>query len=284
MRSQILHYQIRRPTRRSRLLPGAALLCLTALAAGSATAAEDVIYGPDGAPTVVQRKLYTMSNRWEVGLHGTASLNTALVDQYGGLLTVSYHPNEWAEFGVDAFGNYTAFSSLVDGGTQSIRPQLPPRADANSGLANKGDEFSNASQLRFGALAMGRIAPVYGKLDLASELKVHLQAYLLLGIGGALVHNESINLCASAGKTPCPSGGFQVTDSFKPLGEFGGGMRFFLGGDARGGSWSLLAEVRAFLFPADLKTAVDLTNPASGTATTYLGLVTDISVGLARTF
>ena len=277
MRSQILHCRNRRSCCRSRLLSGVAALCLIALAAASATAAEDVIYGPDGSPTVVQRKLYTMSNRWEVGLHATASLNTALVDHYGGLLTVSYHPNEWADLGLDAFGNYTAFSGLVDGGPQSIRAQLPARAI--DGKPANSPEFSNAGQLRFGALAMVRVAPVYGKLDLASELKVHLQAYLLLGVGGGLVHNESINLCASAGTAPCPAGGFQVTDAIKPLGEAGGGLRFYLGG-----AWSLSAEVRAFLFPADLKTNVDLTNPASGTPTTYLGLVTDLSVGLARTF
>ena len=277
MRSQPTLHRTPSPQRPQRLIWSAAALC-AALAAGPA-AAEEVIYGPDGAPTVVQRKLHTMTSRWEVALHGTVSLNTALVDHYGGLLSVSYHPNEWFDAGVDGFANYTAFSSLVDGGPQSIRPQLPPRADANNGTANKGDEFANASQLRFGALAMARVAPVYGKLEFASELKIHLQAYLLLGAGAGLLHNESINLCASAGKTACRAGGFQVADSVKPLGEFGAGMRFYLGS-----AWSVSAEVRAFLFPAELKQGADLTNPASGTPTTYLGWVTDLSIGLARTF
>ena len=106
-----------------------------------------------------------------------------------------------------------------------------------------------------------------------------MQAYLLLGIGAGQVHNESVNLCASRGGTPCPAGGFQVTDSIKPLAEVGAGLRFYLGS-----YWSLSAAVRAFMFPAQLKQAVDLTSPTSGTSTTYLGLITDLSVGLARTF
>src|SRR5256885_8157432 len=57
----------------------------------SAARAEDVIYGPDGAPTVVQRKLHAMSGRWEAGLSFDVALNTALVNQVGGLLSVSYH-------------------------------------------------------------------------------------------------------------------------------------------------------------------------------------------------
>ena len=44
------------------------------LVAASSAHASEVVYGPDGAPTVVQRKLHTMSNRWEAGL----TLGTAL--------------------------------------------------------------------------------------------------------------------------------------------------------------------------------------------------------------
>ena len=67
-----------------------------------AARAEDVIYGPDGAPTVVQRKLHTMSGKWEAGVAFDVALNTALVDQLGGVLGVSYHPNG-LQIGMDGF-------------------------------------------------------------------------------------------------------------------------------------------------------------------------------------
>ncbi len=262
-----------------------ALLCSAAFAALPARA-DEVIYGPDGAPTVVQRKLHTMTGKTELAFRGQLSLNTALVDHYGGMLSVSYHPNEWFDIGADLFGNYTGLSSLA---TQ-IREKLPPRADSQSGKANTGDELANAGQLRAGGFAVARIAPVYGKLDFASEFKVHLQAYLLLGVGAGLLHSESVNLCAVAGKTACtvlstpnnpfpPPGEYQQSDSVVPLGEVGGGFRFYLGE-----RWSMNLEIRALMFPASIKQASDLTNPSSGTPTSYLGLVTNLNLGLARTF
>ena len=67
-----------------------AALCLLG---ASGAPAEELVYGPDGAPTVVQRKLYAMTGRTEVSLAFDVALNTALVDQLGGVLGVSYHPN-----------------------------------------------------------------------------------------------------------------------------------------------------------------------------------------------
>ena len=41
-----------------------AALCLLG---ASGAPAEELVYGPDGAPTVVQRKLHAMTGRWEAG-------------------------------------------------------------------------------------------------------------------------------------------------------------------------------------------------------------------------
>src|SRR5438309_10745858 len=97
----------------------AALIALGAFSALRARA-EEVVYGPDGAPTVVQRKLHAMTGRTEVSLAFDVALNTALVDQLGGVLGVSYHPNESLDVGVEALGNYTALSQL----SRNIRDQL----------------------------------------------------------------------------------------------------------------------------------------------------------------
>jgi outer membrane beta-barrel protein len=253
-------------------LPRAALLAALGLVAVAAlpAAAEDVVYGPDGAPTVLQHKLYPMSQQWELGVRLAAGLNQPLVIDYGGSLSLSYHPNESFDIGAEVYGGYTALSSLSD----VIREKLPAR----NPMTPK-DEIANTDQLRFGVAAIARIAPIYGKFNLSSEVPIHFQTYLLLGVGAGQLHHESVNLCAVAGTTACPQGDFQTTDSFTVVGEAGGGFRFYFSD-----KWSLSAEVRAYLFPAQYKADNDLTSPQSGTETTYLGSVVRFSLGIARLF
>jgi len=124
-------------------LPRAALLAALGLVAAAAlpAAAEDVVYGPDGAPTVLQHKLYPMSQQWELGVRLAAGLNQPLVVDYGGSLSLSYHPNESFDIGGEVYGGYTALSSLAD----VIREKLPAR----NPMTPK-DEIANSDQLRFG--------------------------------------------------------------------------------------------------------------------------------------
>jgi outer membrane beta-barrel protein len=244
------------------------------LAVAPAVAAQEVARATEGAPTRVQGKLYSMSQRWEVGLSFATALNTPLVSQYGGLLSVTYHPNEWADVGVDLLANQTRLSGLSD----QIRGNLPGRMNNATGQPNRGDEIAHADQLSAGALATARIAPIYGKLNLAGEGAVHFQAFLLFGAGAASFRHESVNLCASAGPSAC-TGGFQSSTAVKPLGEAGAGMRFYLGR-----RWSLRGEVRAFLHPATYVRGADLTQPGTGTTATYVGLITTLGLGASALF
>ena len=254
--------------------PAALLALFTVLSALDARA-EEVVYGPDGAPTVVQRKLYRMSNKWEVGLAFGTALNTSLVDHHGGLASISYHPNEWLDAGLDVLANYTPLSGL----SGQIRDNLPARANGATQTPNAGDEIRNADQMRGGAFATARIAPIYGKINLASELSVHFQAFLLAGAGAGAFKHESVNLCATAGSAPCDPNRFAAATSFKPVGEAGGGMRFYLGPRV-----SLRAEVRAFFYPATYVRNADLTQPGTGTTRRYLGLVTLLGLGASALF
>jgi outer membrane beta-barrel protein len=247
-----------------------AVLC----AASTPGLAEEAVYGPT-APPGVQGKLYQLSRRWEVGVSFGVALNTSLVDQYGGILSISYHPNEWIDAGVDVLANRTGVSSL----SGQIRDRLPSRTNPASGQPNTGDEIAGADQMRGGALAMARIAPIYGKLNLAAELPVHFQVFLLGGAGAAEFKHESVNLCATAGDGPCAAGDYQTTTSLKPVGEVGGGLRFYLGQHV-----SLRTEVRAFLYPATVLRGADLTQPGTGTSARYLGLVTTLGLGASALF
>ena len=236
--------------------------------------ADEAVYGP-AAPPGVQGKLYQVSRRWEVGVAFGASLNTSLVDQYGGILSISYHPNEWIDAGLDVLANRTGVSSL----SGQIRDRLPSRTNPGTGQPNTGDEIAGADQMRGGALVMARIAPIYGKLNLAAELPVHFQVFLLGGAGAAEFKHESVNLCATPGDGPCAPGDYQTTTSLKPVGEVGGGLRFYLGQH-----FSLRTEVRAFLYPATVLRGADLTQPGSGTSARYLGLITTLGLGASAFF
>jgi outer membrane beta-barrel protein len=233
----------------------------------------EAIYGPDGAPTVVQRKLYVMKSKWETGLAATFALNTSLVNQYGGIASVSYHPNEWGDLGIDLVANYTQLSGL----SSQIRANLPARA--TGGTATVGDEISHADQFRGGGFLTARVAPIYGKLNLASEVAVHFQAYALLGAGAGAFKHESINLCATAGSAPCAPGDFQSSTSVRPVGELGAGMRFYVGR-----RMSLRAELRGFLHPASYTRGADLTQPGSGSSKDYLGFIALFALGASALF
>jgi outer membrane beta-barrel protein len=231
--------------------------------------------GAPAVPAGVQGKLYQMSNRWEVGATFSSAVNTPLVDATGAIVSVTYHPNEWADFGVDVIANRTSLSSVAG----QIRSGLPPRTSALNGQPNHGDEISNADQLRHGALIVGRIAPIYGKLNLASELAVHFQAFVLGGVGAAAFRHESVNLCAIPGTSACAAGDFQSSTSVQPLGEAGAGMRVYLGQH-----WSLRGEFRGFVFPASVVRDADLTQPDTGTTKKFFGFIATLGVGVSAVF
>ena len=250
----------------------AALLC------ASAAHAEDVIYGPDGAPTVVQHKLYTMTGKWEAGVLAGTALNTALVDQLGGVVAITYHPNEWLDLGVEGLFNHTALSNLALNVRADLRARTPSsnRCTAAPYPGCK-DEFANDNQLRAGGFGVVRLSPIYGKLDLASEVSIHFQAFILGGAGVASVHRESVNLCADPGTATCQN--FQQTDAVKAVGQAGFGFRFYLGQ-----KWSLATEVRGYFFSSSYKEANDLTVPATGTPRSYLAGIATFDAGLSYLF
>ena len=250
-------------------LPLIAMVALGPLAAS----AQDAIYGPDGAPTVVQRKLYRMTGRWEAGAAFGIATNTALVDQMGALASLSYHTNEWLDVGVEALFNHTALSSLA----QNVRADLC-RAPGNcrSPLQRR-SEFSNDNQLRAGGFALARVAPIYGKFNLAGELSAHFQAFLLGGAGAASVHRESVNLCADPGTAACQS--YQQSDALKGVGVLGAGFRFYFNQ-----RFSIRSEIRGYLFRSSYKLDNDLTRPESGTAHDYLAAIATVNAGVSILF
>lgn len=250
------------------LLPLASPGALASQGPEGRLATEDVIYGPDGAPTVVQHKLYPIAGRFEVGLAFDVAVNTALIDQLGGVLGLSYHPTEWLDLGVEGLFNHAALSNL----TLNVRADLRARS-----AAQPKDEFANDNQMKAGGFGVVRFAPIYGKFDLASELKVHFQAFLVGGGGVISVHRESVNLCADPGTGAC--GNFQKSDATHGAGVIGGGFRFYFNQ-----RFSLRTELRGYFFSSSYKAQNNLTQPDSGTPTSYLAGIATFNAGMSVLF
>jgi outer membrane beta-barrel protein len=124
---------------------------------------------------------------------------------------------------------------------------------------------------------VARIAPIYGKFNLASELPVHFQAFLLGGAGAGQVRRESVNLCADPGTGACQT--FQTSETVTGVGLVGAGFRFYLGQ-----RWSLRTEVRGYLFRSSYKRGNDLTDPSSGATRHYLAAIATFGGGLSFLF
>ena len=260
-----------RPRRGGEPLPmtfrGILVACSIVLGASAARAGQ-VVYGPDGAPTVVQGKLHTMTGRWEAGASFGVAMTTALVDQVGGLFSLTWHPNEWLDIGAEALLNRASLSTLA----HNVRADQRPRT-----AGQVADEFRNDNQLRAAGFALARVAPIYGKFNLASELRVHFQAFFFGGAGAAQVRRESVNLCADPGTGPCER--FQTSDAIAPAGLLGAGFRFFLGQ-----RWSLRTEVRGYFFRSSYKSDNDLTDPTSGASRHYLAAIATFAGGVSFLF
>jgi outer membrane beta-barrel protein len=244
------------------------LAAALALCAPAARSEGQMVYGPDGAPTVVQRKLHPMAGLWEAGVAFDMAMNTALVDQMGGVAGVSYHPNEWFDLGVEGLLHHAALSTLA----QNVRAGLRSRT-----TAQRRDELSGDNQLRAGLLGLARMAPVYGKFNLAGETDVHFQAFAVVGGGAARIHRESVNLCADPGTGACQS--FQQSDATRPVALVGGGFRFYFNRAV-----SVRTEVRGYLFPSSYRTSADLTQPGSGASKGYLATIATFNAGLSLLF
>ena len=246
----------------------AELIVACALSLPPGAFAQEAIYGPDGAPTVVQHKLYTMTGRWEAGAAFGKALNEDLVDQFGALFSLSFHPNEWLDVGGEALLNHASLSALA----LNVRSGLRPRTDGQVA-----DEFRDDNQLRGGGFAVARVAPIYGKLNLAAELPIHFQAFVLGGGGAARIHRESVNLCAQPGTGAC--GSFQQSDALAPIALAGIGLRFYFNQ-----RFSLRTEVRGYFFRSFYKVGSELTQPASGSVDHYLASIFTLGAGLSVLF
>lgn len=226
-----------------------AAVCLAAaLATTSALAEEELI-----EKVVVRNRLYTVSGKNEIGLNVGFSLLARLTDHIN--FNLHYARNLSDTFGFEVRGGY-AYSR-------------------HTGLANQiADEFQRLRrprvtdlkdlwELNGNAMVGVRWAPVYGKINLMSELPVHFQAYLWAGAGAGQFKRESIVVCNQRSGSECVA--YYQQNNIGPLASGAVGLRFFAAQ-----KHSLKVEVRdysyidSFLEDVDPTAALNSATPEGG--------------------
>src|ERR1700760_1816940 len=153
------------------------LLCVILLASLAARAQEgrpttDPGSGQDTI-TAVQKRPLRQAKRVELTPYGEMSLGDPYLQRRGGGLRVMYHLREGLSLGLDGSG----FATYR---TQEL---VVARTELHANVIE--------SREKWGLLAVGAIAPIYGKVALPGDALVHFETFFDLGMGGALTETDA---------------------------------------------------------------------------------------------
>lgn len=209
---------------------------------------------------VVRNRKHSVWNTVEIAPTVGVSLVNRMTQQLNLQLGVGFNFSE--EWGLDVRGGWT-FGDLTSVGKAA---QQHRQSKTELELV---DEFQDLWRLKWHAMLMPRWSPIYGKLNLLTELPLHFQAYVTAGGGLAGLEMESVVYCQSGGADNCD--GFVVEERQSFLIAAGLGFRFFV---AQG--FGLRIELMDVMYPDERRTGFDMraalaeqpgTPPGEGTIT-----------------
>ena len=208
---------------------------------------------------VVRHRLYTSSGKLELSASAGLTPVDFLTDHKSLALGLGYNlAEQWA---LELEGGYalSRHTRVAQGAAARVVTTDPAKGQASV------DDFSDLWQMTWNTTLVLRWTPIYGKINLAAELPVHFQAYLVAGGGAGRMVRDSLVYCVGAPTSrpaaTCdpPSAGAGPNDltplhetALKPLAAFGGGLRFFV--SQRVG---VRVEVRDLAFPDSYRVGID---------------------------
>jgi len=189
------------------------LVMLTASAAFAEDEADELV-----EQVAVRNRLFSVDGRWELGGNVGFSLLSRLTDHYNFNISGSYNVKDWFAFELRGGYALSRHTSLAD--------QIQTDFFANNTIS-KANDAADLWEMTANAVVGARFQPIYGKINLMSELPVHFQFYAWLGGGFAYLKRESIALCSQ--KVSARECGEFLTE-FKPspLVSIALGFRFFV--------------------------------------------------------
>jgi len=199
----------------------AVLLASVTLAPTAAGAADDGVV----ERVVVRNRQFRTEGAFEVSPMVGFSVTNRMTSTTNFQLGLGYNISE--TLGLEARGSY-ALSSLTTVADQA-RESLYKIGPDQSGPV---DEFQDLWRIQWSALLMPRWTPIYGKLNLATELPVHFQAYLAIGAGAVGLTQETVAYCQNSvgpgGSRPGACNHYLEEERVTWTGAVGGGFRFFV--------------------------------------------------------
>jgi outer membrane beta-barrel protein len=197
-------------------------------------------------PKAVERRIYSLDGKWDIGLFGTFSMKNQLTQYSGVGLNIDR-----------SLGEYFALDLFTSGGIGGLTTLAKDLRNTPATLSGKFDDMAGGGALMATGQLGVRFTPFYGKLSLTSELPVHFHLYFVAGVGGALVDYHQVLGCeADLVGGACPDGVFHHEQKFKLAFNFGGGFRFYITKLI-----SIRAEVRDVMFQDQEYLNVILTKP-----------------------
>jgi len=241
--------------------------CLVLLTAGAAFAEEETDELVE--KVAVRNRLFSVEKRIELGANVGFSILSRLTEHYNLNLSFAYNIKDW--IAVEARGGYaiSRHTSLAD--------QIQTDFFANNTIS-KANDAADLWELTAHGVAGFRFQPIYGKLNLMSELPVHFQFYLWAGGGVGLLKRESMVLCAQrVSAREC--GEFQVDNKVSPLVSVALGFRFFVAQQH-----GIKIEVRDWSYLDSYQINVDRATGAGGTDSPNAGITNLVQFDLGYSF
>ncbi|MGI5860690.1 MAG: outer membrane beta-barrel domain-containing protein [Myxococcales bacterium] len=228
----------------------------TMLAPASALCAE-----PE--KVVVRNRLYVNEGRFEASASAGLSVVNYLTRHTN--LTASLAYNVTEQWAVELVGGYALSSqtNVAEAASNEVVQSNPASQQKTV------DDFEDLWQMTWNVGLAARWAPIYGKMNVAAELPVHFNAYLLAGAGLGGMERDSLVYCIGdvddshrklATCRPDGSGDYSLTplhsSQVKPIFMGGLGFRFIVN------EWAgLRIEVRDMAFPDSYR--VDIARAAA---------------------
>ncbi len=189
------------------------LVLMTAQAAFAEDETEELV-----EKVAVRNRLFSVEGRWELGGNVGFSLLSRLTDHYNFNVSVAFNPKDW--LGLELRGGYalSRHTSLAD--------QIQTDFFANNTISRANDAADLWELTAHGVFGI-RFQPIYGKINLMSELPIHFQFYVWAGGGVGALKRESMVLCAErVSAREC--GQFLTQNKVSPLVSIALGFRFFI--------------------------------------------------------
>jgi outer membrane beta-barrel protein len=248
--------------------------CLVVMSASAAFAQEEEEIVEKVA---VRNRLFSVEGKWELGANVGFSLLSRLTDHYNLNLSVAWNPKDW--LGLEIRGGYaiSRHTSLAD--------QIQTDFFANNTISRANDAADLWELTGHGVFGL-RFQPIYGKINLMSELPIHFQFYLWLGGGVSGLTRESMVICPDRAAClayfddPSLATPFATETKVSPLVSVALGFRFFLPFSGH----SVKIEVRDWSYLDSYLVNIDRATGTGGTPAPNAGITNLVQLDLGYAF